>query len=81
MSIEEGKCYTWHDDGLYKVIAIGTDWVLVLCHSFNHHVCCPRIFKIEDFVSEGMEEETDSWRCGIFDNLKFYDDLSLKEND
>lgn len=77
--IEVGKCYTCGDDGLYKVVAKGDDWLCVLSYSYNHCVCVPQIIS-EEWIYSDWYEETDEWSKSIFDNLKCIDGEYLKFN-
>ena len=68
------KCYSRDDDALYKIVALGDDWVMVWAYSFNHNVASPWIYTVEDFVSDGLKEEDENeerWLYDIFNNLKY----------
>ena len=79
--LEIGKCYTHHDDGLYKVIDKGADWVLMWKYSCNHKVAMPWIHKSDDDFFNGMEEETNEWETEIFDNLVYCSNDLVKDGD
>lgn len=78
--LEIGKCYTYGDDSLYKVVDKGTDWILVLSYSYNHHVATPWIYKDSEIKYDKLYEETDEWKTDIFNNLEYHDYDILKEN-
>ena len=78
--LEIGHCYTHHDDGSYKVIDKGSDWVLMWNYSCNHHVAVPWIHKSDDNFFDGLDEETDEWENDVFNNLVYHDYDMLKEN-
>ena len=71
---EVGKCYTSHDDALYKVLAVYDDCIVVLSYSHNHRVCNPWIYKLEEVENlEEVDEEEDWYYYSIFDDLKYAD--------
>ena len=69
---EIGKCYSCHDDALYKLISKGRDWVCVLHYSYNHYACTAEIHN-EEFLLD-LEEETDKWMYDIFDEELRFDE-------
>ena len=78
--LEIGKCYTYGDDSLYKVVDKGTDWILVLSYSCNHHVATPWIYKDSEIKYDKLYEETDEWIIDVFNNLEYENYDILKEN-
>jgi hypothetical protein len=73
MKIEDfeiGKCYSVGDDGLYKVVAKGCDWLCILSYSYNHCSCSSEIVSVE-WCDGDWHEETDDWITEIFDNLEY----------
>ena len=79
--LEIGHCYTHHYDSSYKVIDKGSNWVLMWVYSSNHHVANPWIYKSDDDLFDGLDEETDEWETDIFNNLEYYDYSMLKEGE
>lgn len=78
-NLEIGHCYSRGDDALYKVIDKGSDWVLVLSYSYNHHIANPWIFNAVEINEDNLHEETNEWEIDIFNNLEYYNYDILKE--
>ena len=80
--LEIGHYYSRGDDASYKVVDKGSDWVLVLSYSYNHHVATLWIFNIAEINEDiFLHEETDEWETDIFNNLKYHDYNMLKEKE
>lgn len=78
--IEVGHIYTPHDDGVYKIIEKGADYIIALNYSYNHKVATPWIYKYDDKFLDSLDEETDDYVRYIFDNMRYHGYDMLKSD-
>ena len=71
--LEIGKYYTGGGEPIYKLVDIGTDWVLVIHYSTVHYVATSEFVSMEEFLS-GWSEYEDDWCDDFFENDLVYGD-------
>jgi len=78
--IEVGKIYTHNDDGLYKILDKGLNYVIVLIYEQSHYVATVSIWSSEEqFYYDSLNEITDSYYYDLFNDLVYYNDSQLKD--
>lgn len=80
--IEVGKVYGSYDDASYLVLHKTDNWLCLLHHSSNHKVATPEFWcrNNDSKWIENLVEYEDYYIDEIFENLKYVDSSTLKEN-